>query len=255
MSAPVRWHWLGRCAYDEALAMQETCWRARRERGPDVCLAVEHPPTVTLGKRATPAELRVDPAELAARGITCAPIERGGYATYHGPGQLVLYPIVALAPRGFGVGSFVATLETIMLEIAAAFGVRATRDDRGRGVWTPRGKLGAVGIRVRDGVSMHGLALNVAADVTGFDLITPCGMPGLAITSLAADRLRAARGIGHRGVRDRGVRLSRVGMELVDRMLAGDRVALAKLMSRAENEAADLPEVLERIAPRTGRSY
>ena len=187
MSAPVRWQWLGRCAYDEALAIQEARWCARRAGGSDVCLAVEHPPTVTLGKRATSAELRVDTAELDARGVACVQVERGGYATYHGPGQLVLYPIVALTPRGFGVGSFVATLETIMLEIAAAFGVRATRNPRGRGIWTARGKLGAVGIRVRDGISTHGLALNVSDDVTGFDLITPCGMRDVAVTTLAAE--------------------------------------------------------------------
>lgn len=187
MSAPVAWQWLGRCAYDDALARQEACWRRRRDGGPDVCLAVEHPPTVTLGKRATVAELRVAASELAARGIPCVPIERGGYATYHGPGQLVLYPIVALAPRGFGVADFVATLEAIMIEVARTCGVGAHRDPRGRGVWTDRGKLGAVGIRVRDGISSHGLALNVTTDLAAYDLITPCGVAGLPSTSLAAE--------------------------------------------------------------------
>jgi lipoyl(octanoyl) transferase len=187
MTAPVAWQWLGRRAYDEALAIQEACWRTRRSGGPDVCLAVEHPPTVTLGKRATAADLRADAADLAARDVACVRVERGGHATYHGPGQLVLYPIVALAPRGFGVAAFVATLEAIMLEIAAACGVRAARDPRGHGVWTPRGKLGAVGIRVREGVSTHGVALNVDAALDGFDLITPCGMPGVGVTSLAVE--------------------------------------------------------------------
>jgi lipoate-protein ligase B len=99
----------------------------------------------------------------------------------------VLYPIVALAERGLGVERFVWMLEEIMLEIAAATGVHAHRDDRGRGVWTARGKLGAVGIRVRDGVSLHGLALNVSLDLAGFDLIAPCGTRGLAVTSLVAE--------------------------------------------------------------------
>ncbi len=184
MSAPIVWRWLGRRAYEPALAQQEVCWRARRAGGPDTCLAVEHPATITLGKRATHAELRVSAAALATRGIPCVDIERGGHATYHGPGQLVLYPIVALAARGFGVASFVWTLEQIMIELAARFGVVARRDARGHGVWTDRGKLGAVGIRVRDGVSLHGLAVNVTTDLAGFELIAPCGVAGLPITSL-----------------------------------------------------------------------
>jgi lipoate-protein ligase B len=93
--------------------------------------------------------------------------ERGGRATYHAPGQLVLYPIVSLAARGIGVERFVWTLEELMLEIPAAAGVHARRDSRGRGIWTERGKLGAVGIRVRDGVTLHGLALNVCLGSRG----------------------------------------------------------------------------------------
>src|SRR5262245_18775509 len=190
MSAPLAWRWLGRRAYADALAAQEACWHGRRAGGPDVCLALEHPPTITLGKRATPAELLVPETVLAARGITCVHVERGGYATYHGPGQLVVYPIVALAPRGFGVGRFVWTLEQIMIDVAAAFGVAARRDPRGRGIWTARGKLGAVGIRVRDGVSLHGLALNVTTDLAGFATIVPCGVAGLQATSLAMEDAR-----------------------------------------------------------------
>jgi lipoyl(octanoyl) transferase len=187
MSAPIVWRWLGRRAYEPALAQQEACWRARRAGGPDACFAVEHPATITLGKRATRAELRVSAAVLATRGIPCVGIERGGHATYHGPGQLVVYPIVALAARGFGVARFVWTLEQIMIELAARYGVAARRDARGSGVWTDHGKLGAVGIRVRDGVSLHGLAMNVTTDLAAFDLIAPCGVAGLPITSLAVE--------------------------------------------------------------------
>lgn len=184
MGAPIVWRWLGRRAYEPALAEQESCWRGRRSGTLDTCLAVEHPPTITLGKRATGVDLRVPASVLAARGIPCIAVERGGYATYHGPGQLVLYPIVALAARGFGVASFVWTLEQIMIELAGRFGVDAGRDRRGHGVWTARGKLGAVGIRVRDGITLHGLALNVAPDLADFDLITPCGVAGMPLTSL-----------------------------------------------------------------------
>ncbi len=192
MSAPIAWRWLGRRAYESALAVQETCWRTRRAGGTDTCLAVEHPPTITLGRRATAAELRVSKAVLATRGIACVATERGGWATYHGPGQLVLYPIVALASRGFGVASFVWTLEEIMIQLAAACDVVARRDAHGHGVWTDRGKLGAVGIRVRDGVSVHGLALNVTVDLHAFTLIRPCGVAGLPVTSLAVEGARHA---------------------------------------------------------------
>ena len=187
MREPVSWKWLGLCAYEDALAHQEAAWTARRLGGRDVCFALEHPPTITLGRRGTAADVVASDDELAARGVGRHAIERGGHATYHAPGQLVLYPIVHLAERGFGVRTFVWCLEEIMLGICDAVGVRATRDARGHGVWTARGKLGAIGIRVRDGVSTHGLALNVDLDLAGYDLIAPCGVRGLPVTSLRAE--------------------------------------------------------------------
>ncbi len=99
----------------------------------------------------------------------------------------MLYPIVHLGARRLGVERFVWLLEDVMLELAAAVGVLADRDPRGRGIWTARGKLGAVGIRVREGISMHGLALNVSIDLAGYGHIAPCGMPDLAVTSLRAE--------------------------------------------------------------------
>jgi lipoate-protein ligase B len=187
MREPITWQWLGLCAYGRSLALQEAAWNACRHGASDVCFALEHPPTVTLGRRATATDVLRDADELARRGVALHMTERGGRATYHAPGQLVLYPIVHLRARGLGVRAFVGLLEDVMLDIAAAVGVAATRDPRGHGVWTARGKLGAVGIRVRDDVSLHGLALNVTIDRAGFDLIAPCGMPGLAVTSLAAE--------------------------------------------------------------------
>jgi lipoate-protein ligase B len=187
MREPISWKWLGLCAYERALEQQEATWLARRRGGPDVCLALEHPPTITLGRRATADAVVVSDAELAARGVARHAIERGGQATYHAPGQLVLYPIVHLAARGLGVRSFVWCLEELMLAICRAVGIRAARDARGHGVWTARGKLGAVGIRVRDGVSTHGLALNVDLELDGYRLIAPCGVRGLSVTSLRAE--------------------------------------------------------------------
>jgi lipoyl(octanoyl) transferase len=187
MRAAIAWKWLGLYAYEDALTLQRDAWEACRTGGPDVCLALEHPPTITFGRRATAGDVLASSDDLARRRVRCHTTERGGRATYHAPGQLVLYPIVALAARGLGVERFVWMLEEVMLEIAAAAGVRANRDDRGRGIWTARGKLGAVGIRVREGVTLHGLALNVDIDLAGFDLIAPCGTRGLAVTSLAAE--------------------------------------------------------------------
>jgi lipoate-protein ligase B len=192
MSAPMVWNDVGLCAYSRALALQEARVEACRRGGPDVCLALEHPPTVTIGRRGAGADLRVSTATLAAHGIACELADRGGGVTYHGPGQLVLYPIVALARLGLGVAAYVWTLEQIMIDVAAAFGVRAERDRRGRGVWTSRGKLGAVGIRVRAGIASHGLALNVAPDLAPFDLIVPCGMRDASVTSLAREGVRGA---------------------------------------------------------------
>jgi lipoyl(octanoyl) transferase len=187
MREPISWKWLGLCAYEHALALQDAAWTARREGGPDVCFALEHPPTITLGRRATARDVVASATELGARGIACHAIERGGHATYHAPGQLVLYPVVHLGDRGLGVRSFVWCLEEIMLRICDAVGVAATRDARGHGVWTARGKLGAVGIRVREGIATHGLALNVDIDLAGYELIAPCGVRGLPVTSLWAE--------------------------------------------------------------------
>jgi lipoyl(octanoyl) transferase len=187
MREPISWKWLGLCAYGESLDRQAATWEARRAGGPDVVLALEHPPTITLGRRGTRTDLLATEDDLARRGLACHPTERGGGATYHAPGQLVLYPIVSLDERGIGVRAFVWLLEEIMMEVSAAAGVAARRDPRGRGVWTRHGKLGAVGIRVREGISMHGLALNVSLDLSGYALIAPCGVRDLPVTSLRAE--------------------------------------------------------------------
>lgn len=187
MREPIVWKWLGLCAYERALAQQEAAWQACRAGASDVCLALEHPPMITLGRRATSVDLIATDAELTQHGIACHSTERGGRATYHAPGQLVLYPIVNLAKRGIGVRTFVWLLEEVMVEIARAAGVVAHRDTRGHGIWTERGKLGAVGIRVREGVSTHGLALNVSLDLSGYALIAPCGVRALPVTSLRAE--------------------------------------------------------------------
>jgi lipoyl(octanoyl) transferase len=158
----------------------------------DRLLLLEHPAVLTLGRQADASHILATPTDLARRGIDVIRVERGGEVTYHGPGQLVAYPILALSRRGLLIRPFVRALEDAMVATCAAFGVDAARRDGHPGCWiepdgvVPR-KLGALGIRVERGVTYHGIALNVDPDLADFGLIDPCGMPGLVSTSIAAE--------------------------------------------------------------------
>jgi lipoyl(octanoyl) transferase len=180
-------------AYREAWELQR---RLAAERADglicDQLLLLEHDPVLTLGRHADDAHVLAGPAELARRGIEVLRVERGGEVTYHGPGQLVAYPIVALERRGLLLRPFVRALEAAMIDTCWAFGVEAGRRDGHPGCWCDPGgpvprKIGALGIRVERGVSYHGIALNVSVDLDGFGLIDPCGMPGVPSTSIAME--------------------------------------------------------------------
>lgn len=193
---PIIASWLGRMDYHEALTLQK---RLAAERADDTIgdqlLLLEHPRVLTLGRTADPAHIRADPATLAARGIEIVRVERGGEVTYHGPGQLVAYPIIALSERGLMVRPLVRALEAALVATCATYGVAAARRDGHPGCWCdpdgddPR-KIGALGLRIERGVSYHGIALNVTVDLADFELIDPCGMPGVTSTSIAAERER-----------------------------------------------------------------
>jgi len=170
-----------------ALQVELAARRHRGEAPEDLFLCVEHPPVFTLGRHGDPAHLGVSAAFLRQRNIEVVPIERGGEITYHGPGQLVLYPIVSLRGRRLGVSDYVWLLEELMLRVAADCGVRANRDPRNHGVWAGDNKLGSIGIAVRHGVAFHGLALNVNLDLEPFAWINPCGLTGVGMTSLARE--------------------------------------------------------------------
>ena len=180
---------LGCRPYDEVLALQETLLATVAEGGPETLLLLEHPPVYTLGRGADAADLRGAPERL---GVPCFRVGRGGGATFHGPGQLVAYPIVRLADRDLLLRPFVRALEAALVETCAALGVEAGRRDGHPGCWVdseaegPR-KIGALGVRIERGTSYHGVALNVDPDIAGFDLIDPCGMPGLVSTSIATE--------------------------------------------------------------------
>lgn len=148
-------------------------------------LLVEHdPPVVTLGRAAKEQNLLFAPALLAARGIEVHETGRGGDVTYHGPGQVVAYPIVRLSPDREDVRKYVATLEETMIRTASDYGVVAGRVDGLNGAWVADRKIGAVGVRISRWVTMHGLALNVSTDLAHFDLIVPCGIRDKGVTSL-----------------------------------------------------------------------
>jgi lipoyl(octanoyl) transferase len=185
--------WLGRIDYRDAHALQKRLAAERAdERIRDQLLLLEHPPVLTLGRHSDPQHILASPSVLEARGIEVVEIERGGEVTYHGPGQLVAYPIVALSRRGFMIRPFVRALEAAMAETCGSLGVVAGRRDGHPGCWCepdgtrPR-KIGALGLRVERGVTYHGIALNVSVDLRDFDLIDACGMPGVPSTSIAAE--------------------------------------------------------------------
>jgi len=185
--------WLGRVDYRAAWARQHAMVDARAAGEiRDTLLLLEHPPVLTLGRQADAGHVRASDAELGGLGIELIRVERGGDVTYHGPGQLVAYPIVKLADRGILLRPFVRALEASMIETCATYGVPADRRDGHPGCWVsadgpaPR-KIGALGVRVERGVSYHGIALNVTTRLDDFALIDPCGMPDVVVTSIAVE--------------------------------------------------------------------
>lgn len=190
----LRIHRLGRLGYAAALALMEEAARLLRSAAAGGCerlLLLEHPPVVTIGRAG--GRILASPAWLAARGFEVHEVDRGGGVTYHGPGQIVGYPVVDLRDQP-DVRRFVRALEEAMIRACADFGVEAGRHPLHHGAWVGARKIGAVGVRLDGWISSHGFALNVAPDLSHFGAIVPCGIddPALGVTSLAAEA--AARG-------------------------------------------------------------
>jgi len=179
--------WLGRVPYAEALALQRALVDARRDgRAPDTLLLLEHPPVITLGRGSDVAHLLREPEELRRRGIEVHDCGRGGDVTFHGPGQLVGYPLVALEPARRDAHRYLRDLESALIRTAGDFGIQAGRSDGLTGVWVGRDKLAAIGVRLSSGwITSHGFALNVGAELDGFSHIVPCGIRERGVTSLA----------------------------------------------------------------------
>lgn len=151
---------------------------------PEVLMLLEHEPVLTMGRRAGSADILVPAAVLADKGIQVHKVERGGLITYHGPGQLVAYPVFNLRTMGLSVPALVYGLEEIILNTLSDFGITAGRIEGKRGVWMDEEKIASIGVAVRGGVSFHGLALNYDPDLSHFDLINPCGLYGVRMTSM-----------------------------------------------------------------------
>lgn len=180
---------IGLTDYDDALALMEER-HARLVRDPDeeeVILVTSHRPVVTMGNRERDDDMKIARAHLSALGIAFAKIDRGGSVTVHEPGQLVVYPLVRLDARTLTVKRFVWALEQAMIDICAHHGVSAVRDAINPGVWVGANKIGALGIRVHERVSKHGLAFNAINSLATFNAIVPCGIRGRGVTTLAQE--------------------------------------------------------------------
>lgn len=176
---------IGRMAYDDALALQESMVEERIEgRISDTLILVEHDPVYTLGRNATRDNIVASGEELAARGIDVKATTRGGEVTYHGPGQIVGYPILHLGELQGRVVWYVEKLEQVLIDTLGSFGVTGRRDSINRGVWIDDEKVAALGVRVTRKVTMHGFALNVRVALSDYAGIIPCGIAERGVTSL-----------------------------------------------------------------------
>jgi lipoyl(octanoyl) transferase len=178
----------GTVPYEEARELQREL-EGQRQRGeiPDVLVLLEHPPVYTRGRRSQPEELPMGPEWYEAQGIEVRDTDRGGLVTYHGPGQLVAYPIVHLGAYGDDVHAYVRGLEKVMIEALAEAGVPAETIAGLTGVWVGQRKIGSIGLHVSRGVTTHGLAINVNNDLQPFEWVVPCGIEGVAMTSLSRE--------------------------------------------------------------------
>jgi lipoyl(octanoyl) transferase len=210
---------LGLIGYDEALTLQRELVEERRADGvPDLLLLLEHPPVITLGVRSEIARANVvaTNARLAALGIAVHETGRGGDVTYHGPGQIVGYPILDLRPDRCDVHKYVRDLEEVMIRTCADYGVTAGRIAGLSGTWVGAEKIGAIGIRISRWITSHGFAFNVSTNLDHFRLIVPCGISDRGVTSLEKVTRRS---ISMREVEDTIVRRFDDVFERVNRMV------------------------------------
>jgi len=178
---------LEQIGYSEAYQLQVELLHQRASgKIKDTLLLLEHPPTLTIGKSGKLENILASQAELAGRGIPVFFVDRGGDVTYHGPGQLVGYPIIDLRDRGRDLHQYVRDLEEVVIRTLNDFGIKASRDKAHRGAWVGDEEIAAIGLRVRKWITMHGFALNVNTNLEPFSLINPCGFSDRGATSISA---------------------------------------------------------------------
>jgi lipoyl(octanoyl) transferase len=184
----VRVRWLGRIAYGDALRVQRECARAAGDGGEETLLLLEHEPVFTLGRNASPEDVLMDESRRQAEGIEVIETDRGGKVTYHGPGQLVGYPILNLDPDRRDVKAYVTDLEETLIRTLTAYGIsgaRSPRKDRITSVWVGNDKIAAIGVHISRWITTHGFALNVSDEpLARFGGIVPCGITDGGVTSI-----------------------------------------------------------------------
>ena len=179
------WRLLGQMNYLEAWDLQTNMLKARiNDEISDTVLFVEHHPTYTLGRRGTDVDLLSSKEKLEDLGATVVAVDRGGQATFHGPGQLVVYPIIDLRRWGSGPVKYVRTLESILMSVLDSYGIKSCLIEGLTGVWVNDKKIAAIGVKISRGVTMHGFALNISTDLSWFDHIVPCGVRDRGVTSM-----------------------------------------------------------------------
>jgi lipoyl(octanoyl) transferase len=181
--AVCRWRDAGRLSYADGLALQkETVRRRVAKEIPDTLILIEHSPVITMGKMAKAEHVIGKRAD-----VEVVPTPRGGDVTYHGPGQVIGYPIVDLTAINLDLKKYLERLEEVMIRAVAPYGIKAGRQAGMTGAWVEDRKIGAIGVRVEKWVTSHGFALNANTDLSGFDLIIPCGLQGKGVTSIAQE--------------------------------------------------------------------
>jgi lipoate-protein ligase B len=176
----------GTVPYADAYALQQRAAQRLRDGGEPTLILLEHPPTYTLGTRADAANVIASEERLRALGAEVVRTDRGGDVTFHGRGQIVGYPIVDLRALRIGVSDYVCGLESVLIDVLARYGIAGERSELNRGVWSDGAKIAAIGVRVSRGITTHGFALNVNTDLSWFDHVVPCGLPGVRVTSMQA---------------------------------------------------------------------
>lgn len=184
----INWEYRGVVSYSDGLALQNERRETLRQKGPagagGYLLLLEHNPVITDGRFGRGGNIILTPEAIEERGVEVYKTERGGDVTFHGPGQLVAYPIIDLRAFGMGAKSYVRALEETIIRTLAVYDLTGVTMEKIRGVWAYGGKIASVGVSVRNGITMHGCAFNVNTDLDYFSMIIPCGLEGVRMTSL-----------------------------------------------------------------------